>query len=174
LDHGQFGPGSNRCGTGRLSRAEHGRDRPLSRHADDRNLHWCDDRDTRRNPGHAIDGARLSEVCSGYPTGQSANRLERTRSRNRSELRRVRTDMRDIPEILAAFAVFGLFFICPLVFMLTKHQRAMAQIFHAGASNDALRRIEMLEREVQELRATRHDPVLWQEDQRELSRRITP
>ncbi|MFI5386175.1 MAG: hypothetical protein ACHQ50_08650 [Fimbriimonadales bacterium] len=81
--------------------------------------------------------------------------------------------MREIPEILAAFGFFGAIFICPLVYMMTRHQRAMAEIIHAGAANDALRRIEALEREVQELKAARRNSVLGQDDRPELGRRIT-
>ena len=68
--------------------------------------------------------------------------------------------MHEIPQILASFAFFGAVFVCPLVFMLMRHQRAMAEVIHGGTSNEALRRIEALEREVMELRSARADQML--------------
>lgn len=77
-----------------------------------------------------------------------------------------------IPEIIAALAFFGLMVICPLVYMLMKHQRAMAEIIHGKGANDSTQRIEALEREVRELRSALHDRIIRDDDQKELGRRI--
>ena len=81
--------------------------------------------------------------------------------------------MEEIPMILAAFGFFGAIFVCPLVFMLMRHQRAMAELMHRGTADDAARRIEMLEHEVRQLKAAGHDQILRQDDSPELRRRIT-
>jgi hypothetical protein len=80
--------------------------------------------------------------------------------------------MRELPEVLAAFGFFGAVFICPLVYMLMKHQRAMAEIIHRGANADSVQRLELLEREVLELRAARYERVL-REDPSQLERHLT-
>jgi hypothetical protein len=81
--------------------------------------------------------------------------------------------MEAIGELLIAFAFFGAVFVCPLVYMLMKHQRAMAEMLHRGAGSEGMQRLEALEREVRELKAVRHERILTQDDQRELSRHIT-
>jgi hypothetical protein len=81
--------------------------------------------------------------------------------------------MRELPEILAAFAFFGLLFVCPLVFMLLRHQRTMAEFIHRSAGNEALHRIEMLEQQLRELRAAHHELVVRQDTQIELSQRVS-
>jgi uncharacterized membrane protein YkvA (DUF1232 family) len=80
--------------------------------------------------------------------------------------------MDQIPEILAAFGFFGAFFICPLVWMLMRHQRQMAEVIHRAPNQEALQRIQALEQQVAELRATRHSDIIREDDQRELSRRL--
>lgn len=77
-----------------------------------------------------------------------------------------------IPETIAAFGAFGFIFILPLVYMLQKHQKAMAEVIHRQPAVDLHRRIESLEREVRELRAAQHEQILKADDQRELSRRV--
>ncbi len=73
--------------------------------------------------------------------------------------------MNDLPEIVAAFAMFGVAVVCPLVWMLIKHQRAMAEIMHRSAGQDTERRILALEREVMDLRAAHHERVLRELDE---------
>lgn len=60
--------------------------------------------------------------------------------------------MSNLPEILAAGAFFGLLFVCPLVLILVKHQRAMAEIIHRSAANELSGRIAALEQQVDYLR----------------------
>ena len=80
--------------------------------------------------------------------------------------------MNDLPEVIAAFAMFGLVVVCPLVYMLMKHQRAMAELIHNRPSQEAERRIAFLENEVMLLKAARQEEVLKQLEQQELGNRI--
>jgi hypothetical protein len=80
--------------------------------------------------------------------------------------------MNSVPQMLAAFAFFGLIFVCPLLYMLMKHQRAMTELIHRGAPDDALRRIHMLEQEVHALKVASYDQILKQDDQQDLARRV--
>jgi hypothetical protein len=78
-----------------------------------------------------------------------------------------------LPELLAAFGFFGAIFVCPLIWMLLKHQREMAAVIHGRGANEALQRVEMLEREVQALKAAHHERVLRDDDQQGLGQRLT-
>jgi hypothetical protein len=80
--------------------------------------------------------------------------------------------MSDFAEFVAALAMFGLVVIVPLVFMLMKHQKAMAELIHRQPSHDAEQRIAALEREVMDLRAYRQEQILRDLEQRELGNRI--
>lgn len=80
--------------------------------------------------------------------------------------------MTEIPQVLAAFAFFGAIFVCPLVYLLLKHQRAMAEIIHGKAAGEALHRLETVEKELRELKALQHEQVLRDDDQRELGARM--
>lgn len=80
--------------------------------------------------------------------------------------------MNQIPEMIAAFSFFGLVFILPLVHMLMKHQRAMSEILHTGPARENQQRLEALEQEVRALRASNHELILQQDDQREVRRRL--
>lgn len=75
--------------------------------------------------------------------------------------------------MIAALTFFGALVVCPLVWMLMKHQRAMAELMQGRPGLEALQRLESLEREVRELRAAHHQQVLRDDDQQELSRRVT-
>lgn len=79
----------------------------------------------------------------------------------------------NLPELLAAFGFFGAIFICPLIWMFLKHQRAMAEVIHGRASTETHQRLEMLEREVQILRAERQERILREDDQQQLGQRLT-
>ena len=79
--------------------------------------------------------------------------------------------MDNLPEIIAAFGFFGMVVILPLVFMLMKHQRAIAASIYAGAAAEAFRRLEALEYEMRELRSSHHEQLLRLDDASELSRR---
>ena len=81
--------------------------------------------------------------------------------------------MEQLPQVLAAFGFFGAIFICPLVFMFLRHQRAMAEVIHGRAAHETQQRLEMLERQMQALTAAHHERVLHDDDQRELHRRTT-
>lgn len=70
----------------------------------------------------------------------------------------------NIPEILAALAFFGGIFVCPVVFMLLKHQRAMAELLHRRPDEPTLHRLAALEREVAELRAAHHAEIIRKDD----------
>lgn len=81
--------------------------------------------------------------------------------------------MDEIPKFLAAFGFFGAVFVCPIVYILLKHQRAMAEIIHGNAAGEALKRLELVEAELRELKAERTERVLKDDDQRGLGERIT-
>lgn len=81
--------------------------------------------------------------------------------------------MEQIPQLLAAFAFFGAIFVCPLVYLFLKHQRAMAELIHGKAASEAHQRLELVERELKELKAAHHEQVLREDDQRELGSRTT-
>ena len=78
-----------------------------------------------------------------------------------------------LPETLAALSLFGVVFVCPLIFLLTKHQRAMAEILNRQGSSDTQRRIEQLEAQVQELKALQYHQILSLDEQAELIRRTS-
>jgi len=80
--------------------------------------------------------------------------------------------MNDLPEVIAAFAMFGLVVVCPLVYMLIKHQRAMAELIHGRPTQDAERRIAALENEVLMLRSAKQEQTLRELEERELGTRI--
>ncbi|MBV6457852.1 MAG: hypothetical protein HONBIEJF_00972 [Fimbriimonadaceae bacterium] len=58
----------------------------------------------------------------------------------------------EFPELIAALALFGTVVILPLVFMLLRHQRAIASMIHEKPGEEARKRIEALEAEVKELK----------------------
>lgn len=70
--------------------------------------------------------------------------------------------------------ITGLFVLIPVVAILTKHQRKMAEIIHrnAGPDEEARSRIARLEREVQELRDRQTDMIVRLDDTTEVQRRI--
>lgn len=80
--------------------------------------------------------------------------------------------MNDVPEMLAAFSAFGLVVVCPLVFMLLKHQRAMAEILHRTGDDQTKQRLDMMEQELRQLRAGQHEILLKVDDQQALVQRI--
>ena len=77
----------------------------------------------------------------------------------------------NLPEVIAAFAFFGAIVICPLVYLIMRHQRSIAEIMHRPAGDDVLQRLHMLEQEVRELKASRYEQLIREDDKRELSRR---
>lgn len=74
----------------------------------------------------------------------------------------------DLPEMIAAMACFGVIVVCPLVMLLLRHQRQMAELMHRGPVDNSLQRIEALEHEVRELRATQNELVLKCDDKKSL------
>lgn len=80
--------------------------------------------------------------------------------------------MSDLPEFLAALAMFGLVVIVPLVFMLIKHQQAMAKLIHRQGATDTEQRIAALEREILDLKSYRQEQVLQELERQELGNRI--
>jgi hypothetical protein len=80
-------------------------------------------------------------------------------------------DMSDLPEVIAAFAMFGLVVVCPLVYMLMRHQRAMAELIHGRPTLEAEQRIAALEHEVMMLRATQQQQALRDLEHKELGSR---
>ncbi len=77
------------------------------------------------------------------------------------------------PETIAALSFFGAMVVCPLVYMLMKHQRTIAEIVHRSPQNDLAARLEAIERELRELKAVRHSDILAEDDRRELQRRTS-
>lgn len=75
---------------------------------------------------------------------------------------------RELPELIAALAFFGAVVILPLVFMLLRHQRAIASMIHENHSEDALKRIDALEREVRELKVAQQVRSIQATERREL------
>jgi len=76
------------------------------------------------------------------------------------------------PEVIAAFSFFGAIVICPLVYMIMRHQRSIAEIMHRNAGGDLHERVKMLEHEVRMLRAERNERLILEDDQRDLRGRI--
>jgi hypothetical protein len=72
----------------------------------------------------------------------------------------------NIPEIIAALAFFGAIFICPLVYLMMRHQRTIAELIHRNAAGEAFQRLEALEREMRELKAQQYDQLLARDDQK--------
>ena len=79
----------------------------------------------------------------------------------------------DIGKLIAASALFGMVFVCPIVMLFLRHQRLMAELFRRQSSNETLQRLEAVERELRELKALRHEQVIAEDDQQELRQRIT-
>ena len=75
------------------------------------------------------------------------------------------------PEVIAAFAFFGAIVICPLVYMIMRHQRTIAELMHRPAGDDVFQRLHILEQEVRELKASRYEQLIREDDKRELGRR---
>lgn len=76
-------------------------------------------------------------------------------------------------ELLAALAFFRLFGVLPIVVVLLRHQRSMAELIHRNVPNDAMQRLASLEREVRELKAERIERLL-REDSRKVLGRHSP
>ena len=72
----------------------------------------------------------------------------------------------NLPEVIAAFAFFGAVVICPLVYLIMRHQRSIAEIMHKSPSGDLLYRVEALEHELRTLRAERHERLIREDDER--------
>ena len=79
-----------------------------------------------------------------------------------------------MPDEILMVLITGLFVLIPVVAILTKHQRKMAEIIHKNAAPDEETRavIARLEREVQELRARQADMIVRLDDTTEVQRRI--
>lgn len=75
-----------------------------------------------------------------------------------------------LPELLAALAFFGLLGVFPIVMVLLRHQRSMAELIHRNGPNEAMQRIDSLEREVRELKAERIERLLREDSQKVLGR----
>lgn len=73
-----------------------------------------------------------------------------------------------IPELLAALAFFGFIGVTPLVMMFLKHQRMMAELIHGRTTEETLRRLEIVENELRELKSARCARALREDDQRGL------
>lgn len=78
-----------------------------------------------------------------------------------------------LPELFASLAFFGLMAVCPIVYLLLKHQRAMAEIISGRATMEMHQRLENVERELRELRAQQNESVLRAEGHQGLTQRIT-
>ena len=76
-------------------------------------------------------------------------------------------------ELVMAVGFIGAFVIVPLTFMFLMHQRTMMAMIHNKGANEALQRVESLERKVEALEAAHHERVLTGDDQQELHRRTT-
>lgn len=59
----------------------------------------------------------------------------------------------DLPELIAAMTFFGVFALAPILYLLLRHQRVMAELIHRNASRATADKVEALEREVRSLRA---------------------
>jgi hypothetical protein len=81
--------------------------------------------------------------------------------------------MDNLPEVIAALAVFGLFVVCPLIAMLMRHQRSMAELFQRGADQQTQMRIAALENELMELRARQNELILRKEDDIPVGQRLS-
>ena len=74
----------------------------------------------------------------------------------------------DLPEMIAAMACFGVIVVCPLVMLLLRHQRQMAELIHRNPDNDSHRRLEVVEHELRELRAAQHELTIKNDDKKSL------
>lgn len=72
--------------------------------------------------------------------------------------------MENIPELLAAGGFFGAVFVCPMIYLLLKHQRAMAELMHRGADPATRDQIAALRQEIQELKAARYAEIIQRDD----------
>lgn len=77
-----------------------------------------------------------------------------------------------LPELIAALSFFGAIVICPLVYMLMRHQRTIAELMHRSPENEVLQRLQVLEHELQELKAARNEQVLRDDDRRALGDKL--
>lgn len=59
----------------------------------------------------------------------------------------------DLPELIAAMTFFGVFALAPILYLLLRHQRVMAELIHKNATGATAEKVEALEREVRSLRA---------------------
>lgn len=71
--------------------------------------------------------------------------------------------MGELPEFLAALTLFGLLFVLPVIHLMLRHQRAMAEILHRTATSGSEERILALEHEVRELRAAQYRQIIEQD-----------
>lgn len=77
-----------------------------------------------------------------------------------------------LSSVIAALAFFGAIVICPLVYMIMRHQRTIAELMHRNAGDDLYQRMQMLESEMRMLRSERNEQLIREDDRRELGRRI--
>lgn len=71
---------------------------------------------------------------------------------------------------------FGLLVLVPIIAMMTKHQRQMAEIIHRNKQGDeiddrVLRKLDSMQREIEELRRRQNETILAMED-RKVQQRI--
>lgn len=71
--------------------------------------------------------------------------------------------MGDVAPLIASLTFFGLVFVLPVVALMLRHQRSMAEILHRASSGVTEERIRALEEEVRELRAIQHRQIIEQD-----------
>lgn len=80
--------------------------------------------------------------------------------------------MTNLPELIAAFTFFGAFVVCPLVYMLMRHQRSIAELIHRDGNPEVLHRLERMESEIRALKAADTVRILADDDAKPLSQRL--
>lgn len=76
-------------------------------------------------------------------------------------------------ETIAALAFFGLVCVLPIVSMLLRHQRAMAELLHRNSdAPDSNARIDALEREVHYLRDQLNQRLISDDERKQLGERL--
>ena len=72
--------------------------------------------------------------------------------------------MDNVPQLLAAGGFFGAIFVCPMIYLFLKHQRAMAELIHRGGDPATRDQIIALRQEIQELKAARYAEIIQRDD----------
>ncbi|HXH59981.1 MAG TPA: hypothetical protein VNI20_01340 [Fimbriimonadaceae bacterium] len=72
----------------------------------------------------------------------------------------------ELPGMIVAVSVFGGFVVVPMTMMLLRHQRQMAKALKGNASDETLKRLEAIERQLSEMRAAQNMQIITDDDER--------